>query len=71
MVVSITLNELGPPIIEDERLDYEKEDYFDFQWWTVADIQASEARFYPGQLPQLLSSFLRGEEINEPFELWS
>jgi 8-oxo-dGTP pyrophosphatase MutT (NUDIX family) len=28
-------------------------------------------RFYPGSLPELLGPFLAGQEINEPFELWS
>lgn len=71
VVVRVALDGVGPPVSDAERLDYEKEDFFDFQWWTVADIQASVARFYPGRLPSLLASFLEGQEIDEPFELWS
>ncbi len=71
VVVAIALDELAPPISEEGRLDYEKEDYFDFRWWPVADIEASEGRFYPGRLPQLISAFLKGQEIDESFELWS
>jgi len=51
--------------------DYEREDYFDFRWWPTPEILSSSERFYPGQLPALLSGFLHGEEINETFELWS
>ena len=28
-------------------------------------------RFYPGRLPLLLPRFLAGDEIDEPFEIWS
>jgi hypothetical protein len=36
-----------------------------------AEILSSRERFYPGRLPALLGAFLNGDEINEPFELWS
>lgn len=42
-----------------------------FWWWPTPAIVASHERFYPGQLPALLTPFLHGETINEPFELWS
>lgn len=71
VVVRVALDGPGPPVDEAERLDYEKEDYFDFQWWTVADILSSDQRFYPGRLPALLATFLAGRQIDEPFELWS
>ncbi len=71
VVVRVALAGPGPTVDEAERLDYEKEDHFDFQWWTVADIVASDQRFYPGRLPALLASFLDGQQIDEPFELWS
>ena len=61
----------GPDLDESRRLDYEREDYFDFRWWPTPEILSSSERFYPGQLPALLSGFLHGEEINETFELWS
>ena len=62
----------GSIVDETQRLDYEKEDYFDFRWWPVAAVTANSGeRFYPGRLPLLLDSFLGGEEIDEPFELWS
>jgi 8-oxo-dGTP pyrophosphatase MutT (NUDIX family) len=71
VVVKVELDRPGAVIDEAERLDYEKEDYFDFRWWPVADVVASQARFYPGRLPALLLRFLAGDEIDEPFELWS
>lgn len=61
----------GPDVDESQRLDYEKEDYFGFRWWPVAEVLSSSQRFYPGQLPALLGPFLSGQEIDEPFELWS
>ena len=71
VVVEVRLAVPGTAIDEAERLDYEKEDYFDFRWWSIGEVVASAERFYPGNLPALLQRFLDGEEIDEPFELWS
>ena len=71
MITLVRLDVAGPDIDGAVRLDYEVEDYFGFRWWPVADILASRERFYPGRLPELLTRFLAGEEIDEPFELWS
>lgn len=71
VVVRVALVGPGPAVDDTGRLGYEKEDYFDFRWWNVADILASESRFYPGRLPNILATFLAGQEIDEPFELWS
>ncbi len=71
VIVTVRLAGLGPELDESGRLDYEKEDYFDFRWWPVTDIVGSPERFYPGRLASLLRGFLAGEEIEEPFELWS
>jgi len=51
--------------------DYEKEDYFDFRWWRLSAVVGSRHRFYPRDLATLLGAFLAGEQIDEPFELWS
>lgn len=61
----------APPIDVSRRLDYELDDYFDFRWWSRRDIALGTERFYPGRLPTLIDAFLDGEEIDEPFELWS
>jgi 8-oxo-dGTP pyrophosphatase MutT (NUDIX family) len=71
VVVQVRLAVPGPDVDESERMDYELEDYFGFHWWSVADITTSREAFYPGRLPALLAPFLAGEEIDEPFELWS
>jgi 8-oxo-dGTP pyrophosphatase MutT (NUDIX family) len=71
VVVPVRLPGLGPAVDESGREEYEKEDYFDFRWWPVAEVAGSAERFYPGRLPELLPPFLDGKEINEPFERWS
>jgi 8-oxo-dGTP pyrophosphatase MutT (NUDIX family) len=71
VIVTVRLLVPGPDVDEEQRLDYEREDYFAFRWWPMPDILSSGERFYPGRLPALLGAFLAGEEINEPFELWS
>lgn len=71
VIAEVRLDGLGPDIDESERFDYEKEDYTDFRWWPVAEVVASRERFYPGRLPLLLPRLLAGEELDEPFELFS
>jgi len=71
VVVTVRLPIAGPDVDESGRFDYEREDYFAFRWWPIPEIVSSGERFYPGRLPALLGPFLRGEEIAEPFELWS
>jgi 8-oxo-dGTP pyrophosphatase MutT (NUDIX family) len=70
-IVTLRLSVPAPNIDESQRLDYERDDYFAFRWWPTPEILNSRERFYPGRLPTLLNPFLNGEEINEPFELWS
>jgi 8-oxo-dGTP pyrophosphatase MutT (NUDIX family) len=71
VVVEVRLDVPGTAVDEGERLDHEKEDYFDFRWWSVREIVGSSEAFYPGRLPALLERFLDGDAIDEPFELWS
>ncbi len=71
VIVAVRLNGPGPDVDETERMDYELEDYFGFRWWPRAEVEGSSERFYPGQLPTLIGPLLRGEEVDEPFELWS
>lgn len=71
VVVQVRLDVRGTAIDEAGRFDYETEDYFDFRWWPIDDVVSSSDLFYPRNLPRLLPSFLAGERIDEPFELWS
>jgi 8-oxo-dGTP pyrophosphatase MutT (NUDIX family) len=71
VIVAVRLSGQGPAVDGSERVDFENEDYFDFRWWPSRDVIDSNGRFYPGRLPALLDPFLRGEKIDEPFELWS
>jgi 8-oxo-dGTP pyrophosphatase MutT (NUDIX family) len=70
-VVMVRLAVLAPAVDGSHRVDFENEDYFGFRWWSITEIVGSGARFYPGQLPTLLPAFLAGEQIEEPFEVWS
>ena len=69
--MAVRLDGAGPDVDETDRLDYEREDYFGFRWWPADEIPNARERFYPGRLPQLLTAFLAGDQIDEPFELWS
>ncbi|WP_329249609.1 NUDIX domain-containing protein [Actinoallomurus sp. NBC_01490] len=71
VIATVHLFTPASDIDESQRLDYEKEDYFGYRWWPVPEVLTSGERFYPGQLPALLGAFLDGQEIDEPFELWS
>lgn len=70
-VLPIRLAGHRPDVDPSRRDERERQDAFDAGWWTVAQIVDSQDRFYPGRLPALLPSFLAGERIDEPFEVWS
>jgi 8-oxo-dGTP pyrophosphatase MutT (NUDIX family) len=71
VIVLVRLPAPGPPVDGAGRVGFEDEDYFDFRWWPMTEVTASADRFYPGRLPGLLTPFLAGEPIDEPFENWS
>lgn len=71
VVVAIRLRGPTPAISEHQQLPDELETYHGFRWWSVADVQTSRERFFPGRLPDLLQPFLDGEQIDEPFEHFS
>jgi len=60
-----------PVIVDGGRTVQEVEDFVVARWWRPDEIAASQQRFYPGRLPELLSSFLAGQTIDEPFERWN
>jgi 8-oxo-dGTP pyrophosphatase MutT (NUDIX family) len=71
LVVTARLDHRGAEPDVSGQLDYEREDYSSSRWWPVAEVIASRERFYPGRLPEYLAAHLRGDDIDEPFELWS
>ena len=60
-----------PVIVDGGRTAEEVEDFVVARWWQLDEIAASQQRFYPGRLPELLPSFLAGQAIDEPFERWN
>lgn len=71
VVVLLRLAATAPTLDTSAQLDYEAEDYIGHRWWPVAELVASNDRFYPGRLPELLPTVLAGTEIDEPFEVFS
>jgi 8-oxo-dGTP pyrophosphatase MutT (NUDIX family) len=70
-VVTVQLATETPPVDGTLRVGFENEDYFDDRWWPVDELAESVERFYPGRLPEFLRPVLAGEQIDEPFEVWS
>ncbi|MEW9552621.1 NUDIX hydrolase [Nonomuraea sp. NPDC050783] len=70
VVAPVQLDLAAPAVDGSARVGFEDEDYFDFRWWPVAEVQASTGLFYPRSLPANLGPFLAGETIDEPLELW-
>ena len=62
---------VAPAIDVAGQLDYEVDAYVASRWWPRDELLATTERCYPGRLPELLSAFLAGERIDEPFEMWS
>ena len=71
VVMKVQLDQPGPDIDGSHRVDFEDEDYFDYRWWPLPEVADSKDTFYPRRLPDLLPRFVRGDDIDEPFELWS
>jgi 8-oxo-dGTP pyrophosphatase MutT (NUDIX family) len=71
VVVAVQLDADQPPVTDGGRTDEELEEYVEARWWDVAAVIASDERFYPGRLPELLPAFLAGADMTEPFERWN
>ena len=71
VVVAIRLRDHEPAVNEAQQLPDELDTYLGAQWWSVAEVETSHERFFPGRLPSLLRRFLDGEQIHEPFEYFS
>lgn len=70
-VVAIRLRDRAPTVDAAQQLPDELDTYHGAKWWSVAEVEASHERFFPGRLPSLLRRFLDGEQIHEPFEYFS
>lgn len=71
LVLLVRLQGRRPEVDASRRDRNERQDCFGSRWWAVREIVDSKERFYPGRLPSLLPALLAGEEIDEPFEVWS
>jgi 8-oxo-dGTP pyrophosphatase MutT (NUDIX family) len=71
VVVRIGVDAASPAVDESRQLPDELQTYHGSRWWSVAEIESSSERFFPGRLPALLRRFLAGEQIEEPFEHFS
>lgn len=71
VVVVARVRGSGPVPAREGRTPDELEEYVGHRWWDVADIAASSERFFPSRLPGLLTGFLAGDVIDEPFDLWN
>jgi 8-oxo-dGTP pyrophosphatase MutT (NUDIX family) len=71
VVVVASLPSLAPEPARGGRTTEERQEYVGHRWWPVPEIAASRERFFPGRLPALLSGFLAGEVIDEPFDHWN
>jgi 8-oxo-dGTP pyrophosphatase MutT (NUDIX family) len=71
VVVAIRLEDREPVVDVAQQLPDELDTYLGARWWSVAEVEASQERFFPGHLPRLLRRFLDGEDIHEPFEYFS
>src|SRR5690625_4551187 len=71
VVVAVRLGDRAPAVDEAAQHPDERDTYRGARWWTVAEVETSRERFFPGRLPHLLRRFLNGEQIAEPFEYFS
>lgn len=69
-ILAVRLNEELPRVTGPQGVGFELEDLFESRWWTVDEIRASDAQFYPRSLPQQLPVFLAGTSLEEALEVW-
>ena len=69
-IVSLRIKARAPVPTAHRRTTTELEDVIGHRWWTVAEIQASDERFFPGRLPEFVQGAIAGSTILEPFDHW-
>jgi 8-oxo-dGTP pyrophosphatase MutT (NUDIX family) len=65
------VRQLSPAVQATAFSSDETEIYLGYRWWTVGEIETSDARFFPTCLPRVLPAFLSGDRIEEPFDRFS
>ena len=40
------------------------------RWWTPEELAAADVRFFPREVPSLLTRMLAGERVDQPFDAW-
>lgn len=69
-IVTMEVLDVRPPCVVAQPDAYERADHLTSRWVDPAWVEAVEARFYPGTLPQYLGPHLAGQPIVEPSEWW-
>ena len=54
------------PVLTDD----EQGSILGLRWWTPQELAATDARFFPRDVPALLPRLLGGERVDEPFDTW-
>ena len=54
------------PVLTDD----EQGSILGLRWWTPQELEATDARFFPRDVPALLPRLLAGERVDEPFDAW-
>jgi len=71
VVVTARIAASAPEPAAEGRTPQELEEYDSHRWWSVEELEASSARFFPTPLASLVREFLAGAHIDEPFDLWN
>ncbi len=60
----------APAIDTTGRDTIEMEDHLLHRWWRIAELLASQDRFYPRSLPRHIEALLAGRGVDDPLESW-
>ena len=71
VVVAVRLDGPGPDVDETDRLDYQREDYLRFPLVAGRRRRRQPGAVLSGPAARATHRFLAGDEIDEPFELFS
>ena len=60
----------APAIHTAGREAFELEDHQNYRWWTIEEVRAAAALFYPRSLPLHIAALAAGRPVDEPLEVW-